>query len=104
LEFDKWKRLRIQFPDIHDGVDSLNTRRILEAQQAKYNEGWSPLSYQSFLAKTNNKTIAYDWQGNCVKDLSQALGHEAEFEVDILPFVGGARGWFVRVTGIRIKK
>ena len=100
---DKWKRLRLQFPDFYGETDSLNTRRQLEACGSRYPGGWSPISNQTFLVKLTNLTFAYDEWGASVTDYNLLVGREIDMDAELLPFAGSGGGWFIRVTGIRIR-
>lgn len=100
-DFDKWERLRVMYPEQRTGTDTLNTARMLRGFDKKYNDGWSPLSHQTFLIK-RDKGFAYSSKGDRIRDFSLLIAHSAIFEVEFLPFSGDAKGWFIRLHSIRL--
>lgn len=100
-DYDKYGRLRVMYPDVRGYVDSLNTSAQLRAFDANHQDGWSPLSYQTFLIK-KDKGFAYNASGDRVTDFTHLVGHSGIFEVELLPFAGDGKGWFIRLHSIRL--
>lgn len=101
-EFDKWGRLRCQFPTARIGKDAGNTEMQLRAYQSHHTDGYCPLHDRSFMAKVDKRScFAYNNLGSRVKNYAELIGHTVEMEVDLLPFAGDGKGWFIKVLSIK---
>ncbi len=99
IECDQYKRVRLEFPDLQNGVDSKNTRAILTTWKENHPSGWCPVNGSSYLVKIQPKTFAY--AGSELVTLSSLIGKNVEIEVKISPFTDKIKGWYIQLHSVR---